>query len=158
MTSAACAGAMYYRLPNDVTAGVYNRVASLWFVGMVVVFMSGNSALTIAYTQKPLLRREVYAGHYSYLPYYVAKTVTTLPLQVAYTTLYVCMTYFLVSPLPLMPSSCLLLRCIPSGGARSAHAGANDDGSGSLCLGEQHHQQAGQVGGDILANSETLCL
>ena len=95
----ACAGAMYYRLPSDVTAGVYNRVASLWFVGMVVVFMSGNSALTIAYTQKPLLRREVYAGHYSYLPYYVAKTVTTLPLQVAYATLYVCMTYFLVSPL-----------------------------------------------------------
>ena len=114
MTDAACAGAMYYRLPSDVTAGVYNRVASLWFVGMVVVFMSGNSALTIAYTQKPLLRREVYAGHYSYLPYYVAKTVTTLPLQVAYATLYVCMTYFLVSPLLPMHFFCLLLRCIPS--------------------------------------------
>ena len=87
---------MYYRLPGDVTAGVYDRVASLWFVGMVVIFMSGNSALTIAYTQKPLLRRELYAGHYSYLPYYVAKTLTTLPLQLAYCALYVLMTYFLV--------------------------------------------------------------
>ena len=94
----AAAGAMYWRLPNSVTAGVYDRVASLWFVGMVVVFMSGNSALTISYTQKPLLRREVYAGHYGYLPYYVAKTLTTLPLQLAYTALYVIMTYFLVRP------------------------------------------------------------
>ena len=91
------AGAMYYRLPSDVTAGVYDRVASLWFVGMVVIFMSGNSALTISYTQKPLLRREVYAGHYRYAPYYMAKTLTTLPLQLAYATLYVLMTYFLVS-------------------------------------------------------------
>ena len=92
----ACAGAMYWRLPGDVTAGVYDRVASLWFVGMVVIFMSGNSALTISYTQKPLLRREVYAGHYSYLPYYIAKTLTTLPLQLAYAMLYILMTYFLV--------------------------------------------------------------
>ncbi|CAL5229378.1 g12692 [Coccomyxa viridis] len=94
--AAALMGAMYYRLPGDVSAGVYDRVASLWFVGMVVIFMSGNSALTISYTQKPLLRREVYAGHYSYLPYYIAKTLTTLPLQLAYATLYVLMTYFLV--------------------------------------------------------------
>ena len=94
---------MYYRLPGDVSAGVYDRVASLWFVGMVVIFMSGNSALTISYTQKPLLRREVYAGHYSYLPYYIAKTLTTLPLQLAYASLYVLMTYFLVRPLTAIP-------------------------------------------------------
>lgn len=95
---------MYYRLPGDVSAGVYDRVASLWFVGMVVIFMSGNSALTISYTQKPLLRREVYAGHYSYLPYYIAKTLTTLPLQLAYASLYVLMTYFLVRPPHTHPS------------------------------------------------------
>ena len=136
MTDAACAGAMYYRLPSDVTAGVYNRVASLWFVGMVVVFMSGNSALTIAYTQKPLLRREVYAGHYSYLPYYVAKTVTTLPLQVAYATLYVCMTYFLVSPLPLMLFFSLL-RCISSGGVRSRYVGSIGQSLGGSSTSEQ---------------------
>ena len=103
---------MYYRLPGDVSAGVYDRVASLWFVGMVVIFMSGNSALTISYTQKPLLRREVYAGHYSYLPYYIAKTLTTLPLQLAYATLYVLMTYFLVrtltTPTPYLPLGCPL--------------------------------------------------
>ncbi len=103
----ACAGAMYWRLPGDVTAGVYDRVASLWFVGMVVIFMSGNSALTISYTQKPLLRREVYAGHYSYLPYYIAKTLTTLPLQLAYAMLYILMTYFLVRSTPCRaPPSC----------------------------------------------------
>ena len=101
---------MYYRLPGDVSAGVYDRVASLWFVGMVVIFMSGNSALTISYTQKPLLRREVYAGHYGYLPYYIAKTLTTLPLQLAYASLYVLMTYFLVRPLTSTPARPLTLQ------------------------------------------------
>ena len=51
-----CAGAMYAKLSDDLTVGLFNRVASLWFVSMVIIFMSGNNALSIAYSQKPLLR------------------------------------------------------------------------------------------------------
>ena len=36
-----CVGAMYRKLPDEVDAGTYNRVASLWFVAMVVIFQAG---------------------------------------------------------------------------------------------------------------------
>ena len=49
---------MYHRLPGSAADGEYNRVASLWFCAMVALFQSGNNALTIAYGQKALLRRE----------------------------------------------------------------------------------------------------
>lgn len=52
------AGAMYHRLAGTPADGEYNRVASLWFCAMVALFQSGNNALTIAYGQKALLRRE----------------------------------------------------------------------------------------------------
>ena len=61
--------------------------------------MAGNNALNIAYAQKPLLRREVYAGHYSYLAFYTANWLTSLPLQLAYTAIYTITVYFLVSKL-----------------------------------------------------------
>ncbi|KAK9917341.1 hypothetical protein WJX75_003369 [Coccomyxa subellipsoidea] len=89
-------GAMYRKLPDEVDAGTYDRVASLWFVAMVVIFQAGNNALNIAYAQKPLLRREVHAGHYSYLAFYIAKCLTSLPLQLAYTAIYSLTAYFLV--------------------------------------------------------------
>ena len=37
-----CAGVMYSKLPDEVNAGTYNRVASLWFVAMVVIFQAGK--------------------------------------------------------------------------------------------------------------------
>ena len=49
---------MYHKLPGTAADGEYNRVASLWFCAMVALFQSGNNALTIAYGQKALLRRE----------------------------------------------------------------------------------------------------
>ena len=147
---------MYSKLPSEVNAGIYNRVASLWFVAMVVIFqagknisttpvlshtsgvgqccslqssstnkaagphssascyhmlirdhgwdgmvsVAGNNALNIAYAQKPLLRREVHSGHYSYLVFYIAKGLTSLPLQQAYTTIFSVAAYFLVSCSP----------------------------------------------------------
>lgn len=35
------AGAMYSKLPYEVEAGTYDRVASLWFVVMVAIFQAG---------------------------------------------------------------------------------------------------------------------
>ena len=63
----------------------------------MTVCAAGNNALNIAYAQKPLLRREVHAGHYSYLAFYIAKCLTSLPLQLAYTAIYSLTAYFLVS-------------------------------------------------------------
>lgn len=65
-----------------------------------MVTVAGNNALNIAYAQKPLLRREVHSGHYSYLAFYIAKCLTSLPLQQAYTTIFSVAAYFLVSCRP----------------------------------------------------------
>ena len=54
---------MYHKLPGTAADGEYNRVASLWFCAMVALFQSGNNALTIAYGQKALLRREAQVCH-----------------------------------------------------------------------------------------------
>ena len=37
------AGAMYAKLSYEVNAGTYDRVASLWFVAMVVIFEAGKN-------------------------------------------------------------------------------------------------------------------
>ncbi|EIE20498.1 hypothetical protein COCSUDRAFT_57645 [Coccomyxa subellipsoidea C-169] len=63
---------------------------------LLAALLIGNNALNIAYAQKPLLRREVHAGHYSYLAFYTANCLTSLPLQLAYTAIYTITVYFLV--------------------------------------------------------------
>ncbi|CAL8465028.1 g4563 [Coccomyxa elongata] len=63
---------------------------------LLAALLIGNNALNIAYAQKPLLRREVHSGHYSYLAFYIAKGLTSLPLQQAYTTIFSVAAYFLV--------------------------------------------------------------
>lgn len=60
--------------------------------------MAGNNALTISYEQKPLLRREVHGGHYSCFAFFTAKGLTSLPLQLAYTSIFTLTAYFLVCP------------------------------------------------------------
>ncbi|BDA50622.1 Broad substrate specificity ATP-binding cassette transporter [Coccomyxa sp. Obi] len=126
LLAALLIGAMYSKLPNGVNAGVYNRVASLciskaacpclsvpsgrvcpalwlryanwrsWIGRDGVVTVAGNNALNIACAEKPLLRREVHSGHYSYFPFYIAKCLTSLPLQQAYTAIFSLAAYFLV--------------------------------------------------------------
>ena len=74
---------MYHRLPGTAADGEYNRVASLWFCAMVALFQSGNNALTIAYGQKALLRREAQARSCAclaswYLIWYLCMSAWTL--------------------------------------------------------------------------------
>ncbi len=89
---------MYWRLGNDTRSGTYDRAASIWFAALCVIFQSGNNACTIFYSQKPLLRRELSSGLYHYSAFYVAKSLTSLPFQLAYAVIFNATVYFLARP------------------------------------------------------------
>lgn len=55
LTERCHAGAMYSKLPNEVNAGIYNRVASLWFVSMVVIFQAGKTLNSMTFEQSKVL-------------------------------------------------------------------------------------------------------
>ena len=87
---------MYWRLGGDTSSGTYDRAASIWFAALCVIFQSGNNACTIFYSQKPLLRREITNGLYHYSAFYIAKGLTSLPFQLAYSVMFNTAVYFLV--------------------------------------------------------------
>ena len=89
---------MYWRLGGDTSSGTYDRAASIWFAALCVIFQSGNNACTIFYSQKPLLRREITNGLYHYSAFYIAKGLTSLPFQLAYSIMFNTAVYFLVRP------------------------------------------------------------
>ena len=96
-------GATYWRLggpeaakEGGPTAGVFDRVASLWFVVLVTVLQPGANACTIMYGQKALLRRESTNGLYTPSAFFIAKSLTSLPFQVGFAIVFNSIIYFAV--------------------------------------------------------------
>ena len=78
------------------SAGVFDRVASLWFVVLVTVLQPGANACTIMYGQKALLRRESTNGLYKPSAFFIAKSLTSLPFQVGFAVVFNTIIYFAV--------------------------------------------------------------
>ncbi|BDA50620.1 ABC transporter G family member 19 [Coccomyxa sp. Obi] len=89
-------GATYWRLSPELPGGTFDRLASLWFVASCMVLQPGNNACTIMYSQKPLLRREISNGLYHYSSFFIAKSLTSLPFQLAFACIFTGAVYFLV--------------------------------------------------------------
>ena len=94
-------GATYWRLGahaarDGAAAGVFDRVASLWFVVLCCVLQPGANACTIMYGQKALLRREAGGGLYGTGAFFVAKSLTSLPFQLLFAAIFNAIIYFCV--------------------------------------------------------------
>ena len=94
-------GATYWRLGDHAArdgaaAGVFDRVASLWFVVLCCVLQPGANACTIMYGQKALLRREAGGGLYRTRAFFVAKSLTSLPFQLLFAFVFNAIIYFCV--------------------------------------------------------------
>ena len=83
------AGLIYLQLghTND-TSSVFDRLASLWLLLAVLAFTPCETACTLWDSERLLLRKEITSGTYSVDTFYLAKTLTTVPFQMACTTLY----------------------------------------------------------------------
>jgi len=95
-------GATYFRLcAADATnasasAGVFDRVASLWFVVLCSILQPSANACTIMYSQKALLRREAGGGLYKVSAFFVAKSITSFPFQLLFAAVFNTIIYFAV--------------------------------------------------------------
>ena len=96
-------GATYFRLcaadatNANASAGVFDRVASLWFVVLCSILQPSANACTIMYSQKALLRREAGGGLYKVSAFFVAKSLTSFPFQLLFAAVFNTIIYFAVS-------------------------------------------------------------
>ena len=95
-------GATYWRLCGadatnaNASAGVFDRVASLWFVVLCCILQPSANACTIMYSQKALLRREAGGGLYKVSAFFVAKSITSFPFQLLFASVFNTIIYFAV--------------------------------------------------------------
>lgn len=95
-------GATYFRLcaadatNANASAGVFDRVASLWFVVLCSILQPSANACTIMYSQKALLRREAGGGLYKVSAFFVAKSITSFPFQLLFAAVFNTIIYFAV--------------------------------------------------------------
>lgn len=89
-------GLVYLRLTDSVDTGVSDRLASFWFALASLSFTPSYTAAVAWDSERVLLRRETGQGMYSPTAFFAAKTITVLPFQVAQTTLFCVIAYFMV--------------------------------------------------------------
>lgn len=89
-------GLMYLRVGDSADAGARDRVASIWFSMAILSFVPSYTALTVWDRERVLLRREIAQGMYGVTAWYTARTLTVTPFQIAQTTLYALVTFFMV--------------------------------------------------------------
>ncbi|KFM27641.1 ATP-binding cassette sub-family G member 2 [Auxenochlorella protothecoides] len=89
-------GLMYLRLNHSTTTGLSDRLASLWFGLAILSFTPSYTAVTIWDKDRLLLRRESQQGMYSIPAWFLARTLTVTPMQIAQTTLFCCISYWMI--------------------------------------------------------------
>ena len=96
--SAVCciAGATYWQMSLDSTSGAFDRVASLWFAASVVLLQPAANASSIINLEKDVLRRELSNGMYKFSSFYIAKSLTSLPFQLLFASVFTVGVYFSV--------------------------------------------------------------
>ena len=89
-------GLTYWRVPSDAAGGTFDRVASLWFVTACLVLQPAQNAVAVFSRERALLRRETGGQLYSFGSYFVAKSLTQLPLQLAFVLAFSVLVYMMI--------------------------------------------------------------
>ena len=89
-------GLMYLQLSNNISTGVQDRLASIWFGMAVLSFTPSYTAVTVWDSDRVLLRRESGQGMYTVASWYIAKSMVSIPLQIIQTLLFGFVAYFMV--------------------------------------------------------------
>ncbi|GAB4821715.1 hypothetical protein N2152v2_008761 [Parachlorella kessleri] len=89
-------GLMYLQLSHSLATGVSDRVASLWFAMAVLSFTPSYTAVTQWDKERVLLRKESGSGMYSLQAWFCSKTLTVAPIQIAQTSAFCLVCYFMV--------------------------------------------------------------
>lgn len=89
-------GLTYWRVPDLASGGTFDRVASLWFVVATLVLQPAQNAVAVFSRERALLRREVGHRLYSFGAYFLAKTITALPIQLAFILAFSGLVYAMV--------------------------------------------------------------
>eukprot|EP00884_Botryococcus_braunii_P006931 jgi/Botrbrau1/16239/Bobra.0066s0024.1 len=89
-------GATYNQMGYEAPGASFDRVASLWFVCACMVLQPAPNACAIFSHQRDLLRRELSNRLYNFSAYFIAKSITSLPFQLLFTTVFTFIVYFMV--------------------------------------------------------------
>uniref|UniRef100_A0A7S0WUF3 ABC transporter domain-containing protein n=1 Tax=Chlamydomonas leiostraca TaxID=1034604 RepID=A0A7S0WUF3_9CHLO len=88
-------GLMYFdSFTHDLSDGVTNRTACIWFAFAIMCFTPAYTTVTAWDKDRVLLQRELSQRQYSLSAYYVARTACIIPLQAAQCLLFVAVSYF----------------------------------------------------------------
>lgn len=78
-----CVGLMYYNVGNGLNFGTSDRYASHFFILAAMIFIPAYAAVTLWDNERKLLKVETNRKSYRLFSYYLAKTATTWPMEIA---------------------------------------------------------------------------
>eukprot|EP00884_Botryococcus_braunii_P006929 jgi/Botrbrau1/16237/Bobra.0066s0023.1 len=96
MSLAFLIGLTYNQMGYEAPGASFDRVASLWFVCGCMVWLPAPNACAIFNQERDLLRRELSNRLYNFSAYFLAKSITSLPFQLLFTTVFTLIVYFMV--------------------------------------------------------------
>ncbi|GMH37379.1 hypothetical protein BSKO_05252 [Bryopsis sp. KO-2023] len=89
-------GLMYLQVTDGLANGVFDRYAAQFFCLVAIVFTPAFSAATLWDNERLLIRVETARNAYQLGPYFVAKTLTTWPMEIFFCLLFSVVTYFMI--------------------------------------------------------------
>jgi len=89
-------GGMYYQIDLTVTAGSYNRIASLFFILAVLIFTPPFTAITTFSLERALLKKERGDRLYRSSSWLFAKTITVAPVEGILCLIFSAICYFMI--------------------------------------------------------------
>jgi ABC-type multidrug transport system ATPase subunit/ABC-type multidrug transport system permease subunit len=89
-------GGMYYDTDHSLEGGVYNRMASLFYILAILVFTPPFTAVATYSSEQLLLKKERQDGMYSAAAWLLAKTVVLAPIEGLFSLLFACISYFMI--------------------------------------------------------------
>lgn len=97
-------GLMYLRLGekslttnlSDNSTVVTDRLAAIFFALLNVSFVAGFADVMTFPAERPIFNRERASGHYGVLPYYLALTISNLPIQIVLVSVNATVAYWMV--------------------------------------------------------------
>lgn len=89
-------GLMYLQLSDDLGTGAFDRYAAQFFCLVAIVFTPAFSAATLWDNERLIIRVETSRNAYQLGPYFMAKTLTTWPMEIAFSLIFAVITYFMI--------------------------------------------------------------
>jgi ABC-type lipoprotein export system ATPase subunit len=89
-------GLTYWKVPDDMNGGTFDRIASLWFICACLVLQPAQNAVAVFARERALLRREFGNRLYNYFAFFTAKSLTQLPLQLVFVMCFSVLVYFMI--------------------------------------------------------------